>query len=579
MFSFHRLSPLLVFILLCSCPWTSFAQEGQQQALSEPADVLASLSEHEERLQTARGQLISIAQAVQDRRKHLETLRQQMVDAETASERAEIEAEIEELDRLLQAARTTFETVATGGVDSSIFRDEPEQPFNWQQDLFEIVEPFLDQLKKMTEVPRNIELLNREILKEQARLSTVDRALSNIVNVKAGVEDEHVRERLQRVEQNWQQRRAELQLEIELLEARLRELREERDTFFNMLHQGMLSFVQGRGLILVLAIAVTGSVWFLLQSLPRLLRRKSTEQVVAVRKPHSRMLTIGYQGFCLLMTLFALLLVLYVSGDWLLLGLAMVILVLVVLGSRTYLPRFMTETRMLLDMGPVREGERVLFNGIPWQVKTLNLYSILCNPELQGGVLRLPLIELSGMISRPDDPEEPWFPTRKGDFVMLNDGTFGQVLLQTPEIVQLKHVGAVRTFSTGDFLACSPRNISRNGFGFAVTFGIDYQHQTICLDVVPGILDAAVTEALRASAVGDGLESVLVDFKEAGASSLDYIIYVGMSGKVADSYWTVGRIIQQTCVRVCNERGWVIPFSQLTVHQGEGFDSLRVARS
>jgi hypothetical protein len=120
----------------------------------------------------------------------------------------------------------------------------------------------------------------------------------------------------------------------------------------------------------------------------------------------------------------------------------MIILLLVVIGSRTYLPRFMTEARMLLDMGPVREGERVLFNGISWQVKALNMYSILVNPELQGGLLRLPLSELSGMISRPDDPEEPWFPTRKGDFVMLNDGTFGQVLLQTPEVVQLKHVGS-----------------------------------------------------------------------------------------------------------------------------------------
>jgi hypothetical protein len=33
------------------------------------------------------------------------------------------------------------------------------------------------------------------------------------------------------VEKTWHQRRAELQLEIELLQARLRELRDEQDTF------------------------------------------------------------------------------------------------------------------------------------------------------------------------------------------------------------------------------------------------------------------------------------------------------------------------------------------------------------
>ena len=578
MFLPRRLYPFVLFVLIWSCPWISFAQE-IQQAPPEPADLLEALSELDERQKIAREQLISIAQSVQERRKHLATLRQQAAEAETVSEKAEIEAEIEELDRLIHNSRTTFETIATGGIDSRIFRDDPEEPFNWQQDMFEILEPFLDQLKKMTEIPRNIEQLNREILKEQSRLAAVDRALSNIADIKVDIEDKDVQQRLQAVQNSWQQRQAELQLEIELLQARLRDLRDEQETFLTMLHQGLLSFVQGRGLILVLAIVVTGGVWFFLQSLPRFFYRKPKDQVAVVRKPYARVMTIGYQGFCLLMTLFALLLVLYVSGDWLLLGLALIILILVIIGSRTYLPRFMAEARLLLDMGPVREGERIQLNGVSWQVKALNMYSILVNPELQGGILRLPLSEMAGMISRPDDPQEPWFPTRKGDFVMLNDGTFGQILLQTPEVVQLKHVGSVRTFSTGDFLANSPRNLSRNGFGFAVTFGIDYQHQTICLDVVPGIFDAAITEALQASPIGDGLESVLVDFKEAGASSLDYIIYVGMNGKVADSYWAVGRIIQQTCVRVCNERGWVIPFSQLTVHQGEGFDTLRLPTS
>lgn len=577
-FPYRLVAPFVLCLLIWSCPVVTFAQDAQPIA-PDSAEVQEALADANEKLETVRSQLTSIAQSVQDRRKHLDYLRQQVVKAETASEKAELEAEIEDLDRLIQSSRSTFEAIATGGVDSGIFRDEPEQTFNWQQDLFEIIAPFFDQLKQLTDVPRSIELLNREIVKERARLTVVERALANIAQVSVGLEDEHLQQRLQAVEKTWQQRRAELQLEIELLQARLGELRDDQDTFWTMLHQGMLSFVQGRGLILVLAIVMTGSVWFLLQSLPRIFRRKPKDQAIVVRKPYSRMITIGYQGFCLVMTLVALLLVFYVSGDWLLLGLAMIILLLVVIGSKTYLPRFMTEARMLLDMGPVREGERVLVNGIAWQVKALNMYSILINPELQGGILRLPLAEMAGMISRPDEPEEPWFPTRKGDFVMLNDGTFGQVLLQTPEVVQLKHVGSVRTFATGDFLGSSPRNLSRNGFGFAVTFGIDYQHQAICLEVVPGVFYAAVTEALQSSSVADGLETVFVDFKEAGASSLDYIIFVTMNGNEAGSYWAVGRIIQQACVRVCNERGWVIPFSQLTVHQGDGFDTLRIPRS
>jgi hypothetical protein len=235
--------------------------------------------------------------------------------------------------------------------------------------------------------------------------------------------------------------------------------------------------------------------------------------------------------------------------------------------------------RMLLDMGPVREGERIIHDGIPWQVSSLNMYSTLVNPDLQGGVLRIPLGELTTKISRPVVEDELWFPTRKDDYVMLSDGTFGQVLLQTPEVVQLKQVGSIRTYATSSFLGNTPRNLTRHGFGIAVTFGIDYQHQSICLDQVPAVFDAAVTAAFQASSLADGLESVFVDFKEAGASSLDYLIYVMMRGQAAGSYWSVGRIVQQACVRVCNEHGWVIPFSQLTVHQGDGFEALREVRN
>jgi len=42
-----------------------------------------------------------------------------------------------------------------------------------------------------------------------------------------------------------------------------------------------------------------------------------------------------------------------------------------------------------------------------------------------------------------------------------------------------------------------------------------------------------------------------------------------MDGRSADSYFAIRRMIQQTCVDICNQEGWVIPFAQLTVHQAE----------
>lgn len=531
------------------------------------------------RLETTRNQLASIATSIQGRRTHLEELRKKLAAAETASEQAELELEIAELEELILASRDSFESIATGGVDSSIFRDQPDQPFDWQKDLFQIMEPFLDQLKRMTDTPRIIERLNSEIAEQESRLVVINRALDHIDKVKAGIAEENsLSQRLLTLERSWQQRLGDTQLELELLRHRLADMREKQSSFWVMVQQGLLDFVTGRGVVLVLAIFAAGTVWFVLQTLPKVIRRRKDEQTTVVRKPHSRLMAYGYQALCALLAIIALLLVLYVAGDWLLLGIALIILIFLAIGFKNYLPKFISEAKLLLDMGFVREGERIIFNAIPWQVKSLNMYSTLWNPDLQGGLQRIPLASLTNMLSRPVQPDEPWFPTRVGDFVMLSDGTYGQVLLQTPEIVQLKAVGSPRTFATSSFLSASPRNLSRNGFGFAVTFGIDYQHQAICLEEVPKIFHAAVTEALTASSVGEALEAVLVDFKEAGASSLDYLIFVNMSGEAAGSYWAVGRIIQQACVRVCNERGWVIPFNQLTVHQGDGFEALRSVR-
>ena len=39
------------------------------------------------------------------------------------------------------------------------------------------------------------------------------------------------------------------------------------------------------------------------------------------------------------------------------------------------------------------------------------------------------------------------------------------------------------------------------------------------------------------------------------------------SGDMASRVNVLRRQIQKTCVEVCNEKGWGIPFTQITVHQ------------
>jgi len=141
---------------------------------------------------------------------------------------------------------------------------------------------------------------------------------------------------------------------------------------------------------------------------------------------------------------------------------------------------------------------------------------------------------------------------------------------QTLEVVQVKVAGSLVQFSAADFLHLNLRNLSREGFGLAVTFGIDYRHQAICLDQVPQRFHDALRETFAHKGLDGEVAEILVEFKEAGASSLDYFIYLTMKGSAAGLYYKLGRLVQQTCVDVCNREGWGIPFPQLTIHQGDG---------
>jgi small-conductance mechanosensitive channel len=84
---------------------------------------------------------------------------------------------------------------------------------------------------------------------------------------------------------------------------------------------------------------------------------------------------------------------------------------------------------------------------------------------------------------------------------------------------------------------------------------------------VPDVFQRAL-EARLIEAVGkDGLRSLKVEFASAASSSLDFAMLADFTGELASRCNVLERLIQKTCVEVCNEQGWVIPFTQITVHQ------------
>ncbi|HEX5791303.1 MAG TPA: hypothetical protein VFY13_09110, partial [Luteolibacter sp.] len=257
----------------------------------------------------------------------------------------------------------------------------------------------------------------------------------------------------------------------------------------------------------------------------------------------------------------------YIRGDWLLLTVVALLLIGLAWAGKESLPPYIEQIRTVLNLGSIREGERVIHNGLPWKVNALGYLSSFENPDLQGGEVKLPIRDVIKMVSRDADDREPWFPTRIDDWVLMPDGLYGKVVTQTPEqVVVLRQGGSLKTYPSASFLEECPENLSR-GFRITSVFGIDYRHQAICTVQVPEILTQALTTVLVGEYGRESIHSIKVEFAHAGASSLDYQILVDADGSMAGRYQVLQRMIQKVCVDTCNAENWVIPFQQITVHQ------------
>ena len=523
--------------------------------------------------------LEAIQESLASKQDQLDALRSQLKAASDSPVKAELEQQIAQLDADIKDLNRSFIQIALGGIDMNVFEDSAaEQPFDWRKELTQIVRPVLDALKELTEKPRRIDRLKTEIAETQDQLQAIHKARTALELLSGQPLPDAIQEKIKALAAVWEQREKDTLQELEVNRFQLASLLGENTNWLQTTKDAVTDFLRGRGLTLLLALSAALGVWLVMRGLFWLYTKKLTKPSARRQSTRYRLIVFSFRALTMLVMTMSVLIVLYVAGDLLLLVLLVLILIGIGFSFKSLLPRYLAEGRLLLNIGPVREGERLLYNDIPWQVKTINMYSVLRNPELEG-ILRIPLTELIDLHSRPCG-NEPWFPSRVDDYLLLPDGSFAQVLRQTPETVVLKTTGGMQVqYPSAAFIQLSARNLSLEGFGVAVSFGIDYRHQAISLEQVPQTFQQALQAALEREQLADHVLSVLVDFKEAAASSLDYLIFVSLRGEAAAQYFAIQRLVQKTCVAVCNREGWEIPFAQLTVHQGDGFERLAITKT
>jgi len=546
--------------------WMSCAGMVPAQDGTTPGETLNGVAV-ERNLKTLESLATSLAEAVSER----DALIAEAELAETGEDRLfEIEIQLELMRERIRQLRRGFRDII-GGAESAEFEEREEVETSIQDQLSEVVKPILSALQEPTSRLREMEDMRDARDVWQQRRDDSARVLDRITALEAanltGNNNESVATELASARRQWEARRSDASGKYEVLKLQIEERERTTPTFWQALTTMIGDFIKNRGLNLLLAITAALLAFFLTRRIYAWFRHISPMHHKKGGTLIGRASDLIAFSTAILVSITSVLVVFFARGDWLLLTVTAILLFGILWAGKTALPPYIEQIRMLLNLGAVREGERIIYRGLPWRVETLGFYTIFENPALHGGRMRVPLREVMGMISRKARADEPWFPCQQGDWVVLSDGTHGQVEYLTPEQVVLKQRGdSLKTYQADEFLELAPENLA-SGFRVRSVFGIDYAYQKISTTEVPEVFREAVHAALVGEFGGEAVRAVIVDFNAAGHSSLDYSIRADLTHSAAPRFRHIPRMMQGACVDACNQHGWVIPFKQIKIHQ------------
>lgn len=506
--------------------------------------------------------------------KSLDEQRKRLKTEATESGKEDAQQQIERLEKRRQEVDRDFNVMVTGIQSLEDYSTEgaKQEPVKLQDELGQLLLPIFTDLRELTRKPREVRALQDERTRLDAQESQAQQALSDVEKLLAELKaskdpDQKLRAELLDKRTGWQTNLEEVGSRIAVVQHQLNELNASGGNFWSEMGQQVKDFVFIRGTNVALALLAFFVVLFGLRS-----AYYYTLKLVPVRRYEklsfsARILDVVHEGGSLVLAVVAGLLVLYARGDWLLGGLVLLALGGLLMTAKSGVGKLMANLQILLNLGSVREGERVYINGVPWRVGPIHMFTQLTNIVIGGPGLRLPLDMLSTMTSRPSMLDEPWFPCAKRAWIVLNGDMMAQVTDITPDRVGLSYGGGlVRWMPIADFVQADVACLA-GGFGRAVTVGFDYKHQAEALTEIPEKLKEDVRATLLEMMREEELVDVIVEFQEAAASSLNFVVVGVFTGSQATNYVGLPRVLQRAVLASANRHGWGIPFPQMVVHQ------------
>lgn len=539
---------------------------------ASPLPATENISEYrDEAVQALIKRLHSIEKEIKLTR---DTLREQVSE----DEKRELFAELKSLEGKLNETKLEIFEIVAPRLDIDALKTIDDTPFTLRGAIEDVIRPLIADFKRVTADSREAQIIRDKYndTKIQSEILTI-----GLEKLKQNIEqtpDAELKKNLQRIQEHFSKRLEKTNNELDILAFRINAINSEQRSFVGQTTGLLESFFRQRGKNLIFAVLAAALTFFLLNLLHSYLHR-STKLFSQGRSFGIRLLDIGLSILSFLGALFVAASVLISFGDWVLLGLFSLLLFGVLITLRDSIPSYLNEIRLILNIGVVREGERIVINNVPWIIEKLSFFSILRNPALNNGTLRIPISSLTDRLSHPETANEPFFPSNEGDWVQLDDEVYGRVTFQNVETVRLTLLGGtLKTYTTENFLNLNPQNFSHN-FRVKTVIGIDYKNQPESTSKTLEQLREFFSREIYKEVAHEEILSLKVEFRQASASSLDYNAQVDVVGSLAPRRFVIERMLQRIGVDACNKFDLGIPFQQITLHKAEAASESSTAQA
>lgn len=478
----------------------------------------------------------------------------------------QLEAELKNISKRYDKLKLNLISTIT-----NIKMEEVQAPASTKRDYIQEIQdllgPAFDTVQRISEKPRKIEALRKELQIYNQKLALTQSALKSIEIVEGSKDFQallpDIKDFLDDAAYNVEDLNQELKLKVERLNRELAELTKDDKSLIEAFTDLFKQFLSERGKHLAISLLIFIAIIWLMSSLKNrvvlnLARRGTVEWFY---KPFSAL----YGFFTFLTALTVSILSLYLMGDWVLFTLIILFISAVLWGSKSYLHKYLAQGRLILNLGTIKEGELVIFRDIPWKVKNINFVTIFENEYLDSSNVRVEISQIFHMHSRKILSNEQWFPTKTNDWVLLSDGTYGQIKMQTIEQIIIEIKGHERKYlTTSDYLSLRPVNLS-HGFTLEIIWNLDYQDMHSLLDQILPRFKTLLAEKIREHGLQSEKHSLV--FHSAGTHSLNLYLEASFSGNQAGRRIELQCELNQIMLEVTVALKLNIPFQQLVVHQ------------